>query len=159
MLTDYKLHGENFVTYKNDDIQEHCIEDEYFELVWGNAFPSNYFQFKPLTHMSLRYYPNNAEDFNIESIETIIDEMNFNQQYSVGTGFKYIRYANRMDLNLFDCMSELLQVENDLLKFKKIKKITVVLNVKKNVALYILKYNFTPKIYYSSKILDNLMSN
>lgn len=154
-----QLIGEQYKFKDKNEIQAHCLKNNYYELSWGYVFPIRYFDYEyKSTTIFLYQFGEENLDIRIKEIKLEIDSLNYSQIFKEDNDMFISKNDNVFSIKLNNCMSDLINKEEDIFKLKDVKSIKVTLLIEIDKDRKEMSFNFIPIIDKSNKILDSIMS-
>ena len=154
-----QLIGEQYMFKDKNEIESHCLKNNYYELSWGYVFPIRYFDYEyKTTTVFLHQFGEDNIDIRINEIKLEIDSLNYSQSFQENTDMFVSKKDNVFSIKLNNCMSDLINKDEDILKLRNVTSIKVTLFIENDKEIKAMSYNFIPIIDKSNRILDGIMS-
>lgn len=152
-------YGNDFYTIEKSEIQNYLFQNVYLELFWRDGFPIRFFDYSHRnTALILQQYGEVSANIEIVSAEIIIKDLNIAQLFYINSNMVVSKNGDRYIINLRDCLSDILNTQNDLLKFKDVNEVSVKISLKSGQNEKNMIFNFVPVIQKSNRLLNNIMS-
>ena len=152
-------YGNNFNTVNNSEIQNYLFQNIYLELFWRDGFPIRFFEYSHRNiALVLQQYGGINENIEVSSVEITINELNISQLFVLNSNMTISKNGDRYIINLRDCLSDILNTQNDLLKLKDVNEVSVKLSLHNGQNEKSMTFNFVPIIKKSNRLLNSIMS-